>query len=188
MPEPQGLRPDPACWQEVRVPEPGLNFSICEMGVTTWNGHGGVKEVLGSKVLVTTTQTFLEASPPPTPECWWSGVRATRVLPDPEVAHSPPAWAHQGAESEPLPSRKRSCLFEMRHKTTTAPAWGRTCVWGGCLHQGNQQAHRDQERKPQGWAEAPGAAVRSGDGEGVPVGFLGCPFQGLQSRGPLGLM
>ena len=64
MPEPQVLRPDPACWQEVRVPEPGLNFSICEMGVTTWNGHGGVKEVLGSKVLVTTTQTFLEASPP----------------------------------------------------------------------------------------------------------------------------
>lgn len=59
--EPQVLRPDPACWQEVRFPEPGLNLSICEMGVTTWDGPGGVKEVLGRKVLVTTTQAFLEA-------------------------------------------------------------------------------------------------------------------------------
>lgn len=49
----------------MRFPEPGLNLSVCEMGVTTWDGHGGVKEVLGRKVLVTTTQAFLEAPPPP---------------------------------------------------------------------------------------------------------------------------
>lgn len=34
------------------------------MGVTTWDGHGGVKEGLGRKVLVTTTQAFLEGRPP----------------------------------------------------------------------------------------------------------------------------